>query len=78
MSAFQAGQYVCYELEIRNSSVTHSKRMTEKQDKPQVEKFSETARELDTDNSEPRFDSILKKISPVKKGEKPQDKAHST
>ena len=42
--------------------------------KSQVDKFREAARELETDDSEERFDSLLKKVakSPPPKDAKPE------
>lgn len=47
--------------------------MTNARPKPQVEKFRETARELEADESEDAFDRIVKKIAkaPPPKEEKP-------
>ena len=45
-------------------------------EKPQAERFKETARELECDEDEDRFDDTLKKIVTVEteKGEKPTKK----
>jgi hypothetical protein len=40
--------------------------MPERNEKPQVEKFREAARELKTDQSEKHFDAMLKKIAQAK------------
>lgn len=46
--------------------------MPERIKKPQVEKFKEAARELETDDSEEAFDAKLKKIAkaPIPNGDK--------
>jgi len=49
--------------------------MPEPTEKPQVEKFKEAARELETDQSEENFDRLVKKIArptppKTEKGEK--------
>ncbi|MER8536666.1 hypothetical protein NKH61_27635 [Mesorhizobium sp. M1005] len=48
--------------------------MPERNEKPQVEKFKEAARELETDQSEEAFDRVLKKVakSPPPKDDKPK------
>lgn len=49
--------------------------MPEGTEKPQVEKFKEAARELETDQSEEAFDRILKKVAgePHLKNGKPKN-----
>ncbi|WP_198174070.1 DNA-binding protein [Mesorhizobium xinjiangense] len=49
---------------------------TEKAKKSQADKFREAARELEADDSEERFDRLLKKIakSPAPKQDKTSDK----
>lgn len=43
--------------------------------KPQIDKFREAARELETDQSEEAFDRVLKKVvkAPLQKGRKDDD-----
>ena len=55
--------------------MTHLKRSTHS--KSQIDKFREAARDLETDQSEERFDRILKKIAktPPPKGDKPKNTA---
>lgn len=49
--------------------------MPDQTEKPQVEKFKEAARELETDQSEEAFDRALKKVakSPPPKPAKPDN-----
>jgi hypothetical protein len=42
-------------------------------EKPQVDKFRELARELDTDDDEARFDERLKKLAKTKPHPSPPD-----
>lgn len=50
--------------------------MTDDPKKPQIEKFREKARELETDDSEEAFEALVRKIAktPPKPAEKPKKK----
>lgn len=59
---------------LRNGSQARScqrKRKGEKDERPQSERFKETARQLGVDESGDKFEQAFKKIVPEKKGTDP-------